>query len=129
MTSIALVQDTGASATDGITRLPWVSGTATPNSLVTLMEGTTIIGGATVDAAGNWIAQTNLADGLHTITAIDAAFGGSASLTFMVDNSTAAPTIALANDTGTSSTDHVTSNPTLTGTAEAGATVAISAAQ
>src|SRR4029078_2629486 len=34
----------------------------------------------------------------------------------------------LANDTGTSNTDHITSDPSLTGTAEAGAAVTIYAA-
>ena len=62
-------------------------------------------------------------EGSHTITANTA--GGSSSLTFTLDRSLATPTIGLAHDTGTSASDHITSDATLTGTTDAGAAVAV----
>ena len=90
-----------------------------------------------LDNAANWtsttsstISFTGLSDGGHTfqVAAIDAAGNvdqAPASFTWTI--STAAPSLteALKNDTGSPSTDKLTSDPTLTGTADAGATVTL----
>ena len=47
----------------------------------------------------------------------------STSLTFTLDTTAPAITARLANDTGSSSTDKITSNPTLTGTGDPNAVI------
>ena len=122
--TIRLFNDTGASASDHITANPILTGTAAPATVVTLMEGTTVLGTATADATGTWgFLSPTIGEGSHTITANTA--GGSSSLTFTLDHSLVTPTIGLANDTGTSASDHITSDATLTGTTDAGAAVAV----
>ena len=66
---------------------------------------------------------TLVGPGSHTITANTA--GGSSSLTFTLDRSLVTPSIGLAHDTGTSASDNVTSDATLTGTTDAGAAVGV----
>ena len=124
--TIRLANDTGTSASDNITADPTLTGTAAPGTVVTLMEGTTVLGTATADATGRWgflSPFSGIAEGSHTITANTA--GGSSSLTFTLDRSLVTPTIGLANDTGTSISDNITSDATLTGTTDAGAAVAV----
>jgi hypothetical protein len=124
-----LANDTGVSATDKITSDATLTGTAEANSVVTLKEGTTVLGTTTTDAAGNWkFTPTTLSQGAHTITASEtdiAGNTGTTSLSFTFDSAAPKVTEVLANDTGASATDKITSDATLTGTAEANSVVTL----
>jgi hypothetical protein len=135
---LAAASDTGSSSTDNLTSAttPTFTGTAEAGATVTLYDGGAAVGTGTA-AGGAWsIATSALAQGAHAITAkaTDAAGNtgaASGALTVTVDTTPPAapstPDLASASDTGTSSTDNVTSatTPTFTGTAEAGATVTL----
>ncbi|WP_264595935.1 beta strand repeat-containing protein, partial [Rhodoblastus acidophilus] len=123
-----LTSDTGSSATDKITSNAALSGTGDPNAVVRFtIDGVAATATATANASGAWTyAPTGLADGAHTIVAsqTDAAGNvGSASLTFTLDTKAPAPTIGLANDTGASSSDKVTTDPSLYGLGDPNAVV------
>ncbi|CAH3849126.1 hypothetical protein AI2797V1_3761, partial [Enterobacter cloacae] len=101
---------------------PTLSGTAEANATVRIYDGITLVGTVTADGSGNWTLPqtTTLTQGTHnfTATATDAAGNtsvASAVTTIIVD--TTAPTAP----TGTFNAD----GSVLTGTAEAGSTVAI----
>ena len=51
---IALVSDTGGSASDGITSNPAIKGTGKANAAVTIKEGAAVLGTTTADATGAW---------------------------------------------------------------------------
>jgi hypothetical protein len=116
----ATASDTGASNTDGITSVATVTGTGDAYATVEFtVDGTTITATATADATGNWaVSLTGLPDGEHTILAsqTNAAGTGTASLTFLLDTTAPRVTSNLAVDTGTSTTDRITSNAALAGT-------------
>ncbi|MCE4226781.1 hemagglutinin [Methylobacterium sp. C25] len=107
---------------------PAITGTAEAGSTVTISDNGTVLGTAVAGADGtfSFTPATALADGLNTLTATahDAAgnlSGGSAAVALTIDTlAPVAPVIAAfegpTNDT----------TPTITGTAEAGATVTIS---
>ncbi|WP_449235455.1 Ig-like domain-containing protein [Azospirillum doebereinerae] len=132
-------QDSGASATDGLTNVnrPTVTGTAEPGSTVTVMVDGVATGTATAGADGQWsYSFTNpLADGSRLIssTATDSAGNVSATspaLVLTIDATApvlSAPGLAPGSDNGVSATDRITSltRPTLTGTAEANSTVSV----
>jgi len=141
------LNDTGASATDGLTKLtnPVLAGTAEPNSKLSieLANGATAVKVDTsVDAAGKWEvplpAGTVLADGIPQATVSITDLAGNtasskAAATFTID--TKAPLASQitakldkTSDDGVSPTDGITSSqsPLLSGTAEAGSTVAVS---
>jgi len=132
--------DSGMSATDKITNVktPKVTGTAEVGSTVILLEGTTVLGTATVATGSTGgafsIASGTLANGQHVLNvqAKDAAGNVSTlsdALTITID--TLAPDVPLlpvldsASDTGVSATDGITkiATPVLKGTAEAGSKV------
>ncbi|WP_417068916.1 Ig-like domain-containing protein [Niveibacterium terrae] len=129
--------DSGSSSSDRITNVttPTLTGTAEAGSSVTLYEGSAVLGSATADGSGNWsITSSTLADGSHNLTAkaTDAAGNVSAagSLALSVDTAApAAPGLAMspASDSGASNADRITNvaAPTLTGSAEANATVTL----
>ncbi|AWN43003.1 hypothetical protein DK389_24040 [Methylobacterium durans] len=105
---------------------PTITGTAEANATVTILSGTTVLGTVTADAGGtfSFTPTTPLTDGARplTATARDAAgnlSGTSPAVTLTIDTAApAAPALAsipLTND----------NTPTLTGTAEPGATVTI----
>ena len=127
--SVALVSDTGSSASDGITSNPTIKGTGEANTVVTIMEGSTVLGTTTADAAGAWsFTAAGLVDGAHTLTAsqTDAAGNtGTAMLNFTLDKTAPALSIALVSDTGSSSSDGITSNPAIKGTGQANTVVTI----
>ena len=50
--SLALLSDTGSSATDGITSNPAIKGSGQANTLVTIIEGGTVLGTVTADGTG-----------------------------------------------------------------------------
>ena len=85
----SLTTDTGSSASDKITSNDALTGLGAANTVVTLKEGTTVLGTTTADDSGNWsFTPTNLADGTHTIVASQTdAFNntGTASLSFTLD--------------------------------------------
>ena len=134
---LATASDSGNSSTDNITKVntPTFTGTAEANSTVQLFGGITSLGTTTADGAGNWsfTVGSALADGTYSITAkaIDAATNtsvASGALSITIDTTVAAPIFtAITNDTGVSSTDQITSDPTLilSGTAEANSSVAV----
>ena len=127
--SLALVSDTGSSATDGITSNPAVKGTAQANTLVTIMEGGTVLGTVTADGTGAWsFTPAGLIDGAHTFTATQTDLAGntsSATLSFTLDKTAPVLSLALVSDTGSSATDGITSNPAVKGTAQANTLVTI----
>src|SRR5205823_5078926 len=91
-------------------------------------EGTATLGMVTGDGGGAWCSSPSLEDGAHPIVASEtdvAGNTGSTSLTFTLD--TAAPSVSesLASDTGDTSSDKITKNDALTGTAEAGRVVTL----
>ncbi|XKH39012.1 autotransporter-associated beta strand repeat-containing protein [Azospirillum doebereinerae] len=114
--------DTGISGSDGITRTatPTITGTAEPNSTVTLYDtdGTTVLGTGTADGSGNYsvTVATALSTGPHTITvkATDAAG----------NVSTASPGLTVTVDTTAPTVTSVTS-PTADGSYKAGDTISI----
>jgi hypothetical protein len=131
--------DTGASHSDAITSVatPVFTGTAEANAIVTLYDsdGSTVLGSATADGAGNWsITSSALADGAHTLTVKQADAAGNvsaagAALVVHIDTAAAAPgapMLAAASDSGTAG-DGLTNatTPTITGTAEANALVTL----
>ena len=91
------------------------------------VDGSAIAATTTTDASGHWTFRpTGLADGSHTVVARETNGAGnptSESLTFTLDTTAPVVTERLANDTGSSSADRITSDPTLTGTGDANAVV------
>jgi hypothetical protein len=74
-----------------------LTGTADPNAVVTLSEGTTALGTTTASASGVWtFTPTGLSQGTNTIVASEtnvAGVTGSASLTFTLQGTTAATSV------------------------------------
>ena len=130
--TVGLTQDTGSSSSDHITSNPALSGTADANAVVTLTEGSTVIGTTTANASGNWsYTPTGLAQGAQTVVASEtnaAGVTGSSSLTFTLESTPPTVTVGLTQDTGSSSSDHITSNPALSGTADANTVVTLTEA-
>ena len=118
----AISSDTGSSPADGITndKTLALSGTALANSLVQVYQNgaLTPIGSTTADNTGKWTfdygATTSLTDGAYAFTAIALIAGytsvSSAPFNVTVDTVALAPTLALANDSGLSSTDKITNS-------------------
>ena len=114
-----------------------LTGVAEAGATVEVFRGATLLGSTVANGAGNWsIATGVLGQGVHSFTAKMTDIAGNisgASGAFAVTVDTVAPAapstpdLAAASDTGSSDTDNYTSDttPTLTGTAEAGATVTI----
>ena len=135
---LAAVSDSGASNTDNITRVttPTFTGTAEAGSTVTVYSDGVAVGSG-VAAGGSYnITTSTLAAGTHAVTAKATDPAGNVSLassglSVTIDTTApgapSVPDLAAASDSGSSSTDNVTSvaAPILTGTAEAGSTVTI----
>ncbi|MCE7996431.1 MAG: T9SS type A sorting domain-containing protein, partial [Roseivirga sp.] len=131
--------DTGSSSTDGITsdRNLLVHGTAEANSSVEVFSGVVSVGTVQTDGNGDWtldITAFTLTQSVSNVTAEaeDAAGNRSATSDIFVltidFSAPAKPVIAsISDDTGSSTTDGVTSDNTLsfTGTAEANSTVEV----
>jgi hypothetical protein len=131
--SLAFTLDTmapkvAASMTNGV-----VSGTGDANAVVHFtVDGNVVSATATADAAGAWsYTPTGLLDGQHTIVASEtdvAGNVGSGSLSFTTGTTGATATLPLVterllNDTGASTTDKITSDPTLRGMADPNAVI------
>ena len=127
--SIGLVLDTGSSSGDGITSNPAVKGTGQASTVVTIKEGSTILGTPTADSTGAWsYTSSGLADGAHTLTATQTNLAGNtvtATLSFTLDKTPPAVSIGLVSDTGSSAIDKITSSPAIKGTGQANAVVTI----
>ncbi len=132
--------DSGSSSSDNITSdtTPTFTGTGEVGATVTLYDtdGTTSLGTATVDGSGNWsITSSALSAGSHTLTAKQTDVAGNTSaassgLSVTIDATAAAPAapdMTSGTDSGSSSSDNITSDttPTFTGTGEVGATVTL----
>ncbi|MDX9749042.1 MAG: Ig-like domain-containing protein, partial [Paludibacter sp.] len=137
---LATGSDTGSSSTDNVTsdNTPTFTGTAEANSTVTVISSVNgTLGTTTADGSGNWsYTAGTMTSGAHNITATatDAAgntSSASSSLSITIDTTApsapSGPDLATGSDTGSSSTDNVTSDntPTFTGTAEANSTVTV----
>jgi hypothetical protein len=114
--TLALAHDTGVSSTDNITSDPTITVTPAEGGGVLLYKAD---GAASFSATAPSFATDGSADGTHTVSVEqqDAAgnIGAPTSLSFtLVTIAPAAPTLALLFDTGISSADHITNNPTIT---------------
>src|SRR4029079_205334 len=110
-----------------------LTGTAEANSTVKIYDGATLLGSALADASGAWSYSTAaLSNGVHAFTATDTLAGltGTASSALNVTVDTVAPLVpaitSMSTDSGLPG-DHITNDNTLTltGTAEANATVKV----
>ena len=127
--TLTLANDTGIIAFDLVTRVSTLAGTADPNASVVLTENGMVLGTAFANAAGVWqFTPPGILDGIHTIVATGTDAAGntaSAQLTYTLDTTSPVATIRLANDTGSSATDTITSDPALKGTGEPGAAITV----
>ena len=126
----------GALTTDNT---PLLSGTAEPDSLITLYDGGVVIGSVTADGDGSWsFSSPVLTDGQHTLSAtvtdeVGNVSAPSGALTITIDATAPQPAgdLLLRNDTGetpvTINSNSVTpdATPLISGTAEAGATIIV----
>ena len=100
--TIALAQDTGVSSADNVTANPALTGTADPNAVVTLSEGSSLLGTTIANASGVWsFSPAGLAQGTQTIVASEinvAGVAGTAALSFIFD--TIAPTVIFESISG-----------------------------
>ena len=142
VTNLVITDDvgssTGALANGAITddATPTLSGTAEAGAIVTILDGTTVLGSVTAGSNGAWSFTTaTLSNGTHplSVTVTDAAgntSAASATVTITVDTvAPSASTLVITNDitstvvpSGGATND---STPTLSGTAEAGSRVSI----
>jgi autotransporter-associated beta strand protein len=131
---LATGQDTGISATDGLTNInrPTLGGTAEAGSTVTVLVDGVAVGTTIAGSDGRWsfTPTTPLTDGTHAVTsrATDPAgnsSGTSAALTLTID--TTAPVLSTPALSGVDNAANVISSPrpTLTGTADPNSTVTI----
>jgi hypothetical protein len=137
---VGLIQGNLASGTTTDDTRPTLTGTAEANAVITLYDGATLIGSTTASGTGNWSVTplAPLASGPHslTVTATDAVGNVSvATPAFAIVVDIAAPTapviVSAGDDVGASqgtvanggATDD--GAPSLSGTAEANATVSI----
>ena len=133
----SITTDSGSSSSDGVTNDQTLvfTGTAEANSSLELFVGGASVATVTTNGTGSWTYDytgTTLSEGSYTFTAkaTDAAGNTSvASSDFDVEidiTNPGQPTIAsINNDSGSSSTDEITNDNTLTfnGTAEANSTI------
>ncbi|MGI9887480.1 VCBS domain-containing protein [Vibrio chagasii] len=130
---LAASSDTGTSDTDNLTKdsTPTVTGhTDIPYSQVTIYDGSTPIGHAVSDSSGQYsVAVSNLSNGDHNLSAKALAPSSvlpatSSILPLHVDTVVAPLQVSLTHDTGSNSSDLITSDGSLTITGqETGATV------
>ncbi|MDI9221142.1 Ig-like domain-containing protein [Pantoea sp. EA-12] len=144
-TGLVLNNDNGSTpvpiANNGTTNdsTPVLSGSAEANSIVTILDGTTVLGTVTANAQGAWSFSPTLTDGIHTlsVTVKDAAgntSGASSTITVTVDTVAppAATNLTLTNDIGGGSVNIPNggltndSTPVLSGSGLAGSIITIS---
>src|SRR5262249_36966312 len=129
--------DSGAKG-DGITSVatPVIHGTGIAGDTITVLDGSVVVGTATVAADGTWsLTTSHLADGTHTLTATQADAAGNASpasgalaLTISTAGPAAPAGLALdaASDSGAKG-DNITNaaTPLIHGTGMAGDTITL----
>jgi hypothetical protein len=87
MLTVALKNITGTSAGTPVTRDDTLIGTTDPGALVTISDGSSVLGTVTADTSGAWsFAPTGLADGLLTITVTETIGGGPATPILVSDS-------------------------------------------
>ncbi|WP_058959341.1 Ig-like domain-containing protein, partial [Type-E symbiont of Plautia stali] len=139
--NVSLNNDDGLAIADGDATndtTPTLSGSAEEGSIVTISDGTTVLGTVIVEAGGAWTYTTpTLSEGDHSLTATVTDPAGnvsapSAPIGFTVDTTApaAATTVVLSNDssgTPVAITNGVTNDttPVLSGSAELGSTVTV----
>ena len=112
--TVALSSDTGSSGSDNITQ---------DGSLSFSAAAADVIRSFSVDGSApsaSYIAPT--ADGDHTVVVTDTDTAGNtanASISFTLDNTVATPTVALSSDTGSSGSDNITQDGSLSFSAAA----------
>ena len=130
--ALATGSDSGVQG-DDITNItnPVITGTGAVGDTVTLLDGSTVVGSGVVGAAGTWsITSSTLADGVHSLGAVQTDYAGnqsvpSAALRLDIDTmapaAPTAPVLAAASDSGTPGDDITNvATPVLTGTGTAG---------
>jgi hypothetical protein len=128
---VSLTTDTGTSTDDALTNDATLTITAEAGSTVRVFDGDTELGIATEGAPGQFsFTPAGLADGVVTLTVTATDKAGNVSdageISFTLDTAApAAPVVALANDTGTSNADGITTDAALSITAEADSTVRV----
>ncbi|MFK5598215.1 Ig-like domain-containing protein [Methylobacterium sp. HMF5984] len=128
--TVAITSSGGLTNTLAV-KLAGTVGVSDAGTTVHVLDGVKEIGTALVQADGKWSAAVSLLNqqGSHQISASDtnaAGTGKSSSISYTVDTVAPVVKLGLVQDTGTSSTDKITTNAALTGTAEAGAKVTLS---
>ena len=138
---LTILTDSGTSQTDGLTNItaPIVMGTAQAGAQLNVFVNAVYVGNTLIDRNGNWIYKLpTQAQGTQVVTVQCADASGHVSALsagYAVTIDTSAPAIPVitglssGSDSGLSASDGITNvtTPVLTGTAEAGSTVAISA--
>src|SRR5262249_15274235 len=113
---------------------PVITGTGVAGDTITLFDGSTSVGTATVGAGGTWsITSSALADGAHTLTAKETDVAGdvsaaSAALAVTIDTVALPPgnlALAPASDSGVVGDNITNKNPVITGTGVAGDTITL----
>ncbi|MEL6582253.1 MAG: Ig-like domain-containing protein [Pseudomonadota bacterium] len=128
--------DTGTSDSDRVTSdaTPTFTGTAESGAALQLLrDGAVVVSGTSTDGTFSLTVPEMLSDGQHTFTvrATDAAGNSSESAGFTITTDTSAtivgPDLRGSSDTGTSTTDNITSDttPSFNYTIEAGSTVEV----
>ena len=136
--TLSAASDAGRSSADRITNVnrPVITGSNESKAIVVLYEGAAVLGSVTTTGTTYSITSALLSDGDHTLTAIPTDIAGNVgpvspgttiSIDTVVPAAPSTPLMTAASDTGISSTDGITktTKPTLTGTAEAEATVTL----
>jgi Ca2+-binding RTX toxin-like protein len=125
--SLTFVLDTAAPVVTEQAVTGTVTGTGDPHGTVHFtIDGKPVADTVVANATGNWTyTPAGLAAGTHTIVAseTDAAGNTGSATTSFALNPVPIVTAALSNDTGASSTDRITSNAALAGTADPNAVV------
>ena len=130
--TIALANDTGLPTEGGpafSTSDATLTGTASPGGTVTLTDGSTALGSAVADAAGNWSFSpgSGFAQGGHYITASETNASGRTGTGYLsFDYDTIAPPAPSAPQLALGGNVADTANPTFSGTAEANDEVLLS---
>ena len=126
ITSQILTQDTGISATDRVTTNGAVtlSGTVSRSAgtFVQVLDGSKLLGSATIDANGGWTFSTTLGLGTHALYVVATDLAGNYTMSpvqLPITVEAAMPAVqvtaqVLTQDTGASGTDRITNNGAVT---------------
>lgn len=118
-----LQTDTGDSSTDGITSNATLSGLAAAGDILTIANGSKVLGTTTANADGSWsYTPTGLANGAYTLTVTSADSAASANVSFTLQSVASIPAAPVFTVSSMASN---VSLPTITGTAVAGSTVTV----